>query len=74
MSGVTSAISSSTREDAFCVTSSGSTMMAARVSFSIPKPGSIFSVLSRNSFVNQATSRAAFVVPARSAWVVLSTL
>ncbi|MHC2529412.1 hypothetical protein ACVIEM_006559 [Rhizobium leguminosarum] len=73
ISGVTSVISSSTSDDDLWRSASGSAMTATRVSFSIPKPGSIFSVRSRNSFVNQATSRTGFTVPARIACRVPST-
>ncbi|MNV18647.1 hypothetical protein D3C71_1094810 [compost metagenome] len=69
-----SAFSSSTSEETFCCCAKGSAETATSVSFSMPKPGSIFSVRSRKSLVSQATSRAGLAVPARIAWIVLSTL
>ncbi len=67
MSGVTSVTCSSMSDEADCASISGSARMAARLSFSMPKPGSILSMRSRKSFVSQAISRTGFAVPALSA-------
>jgi hypothetical protein len=68
-----SASGSSVSEETVCFGASGLARVAARRMISMPKPGSMLSILSQRSRVKRFTSRTGRAVPMRMASMQLST-